>query len=124
MAAALLSPTPLFFYTHVKRLGGGGGAYPTALVAHDTLPPKPSQPPHSKKRTPHDDTSVAGREFDKVTPSNEYLAADISIVLFTDIWVTPTGDASGLWGGASQPAQIALKWVSVRLFVCVFGVFL
>lgn len=46
-------------------------------------------PPPKKGGGAQHDTSEAEREFDKVARRNEHLAADISIVLFTDMWVTP-----------------------------------
>lgn len=47
-------------------------------------------PPPKKKGGAQHDTSEAEREFDKVARRNEHLAADISIVLFADMWVTLT----------------------------------
>lgn len=71
------------FFTPLTRSGEGGQYTPT-LVAHDT--------PAKKKSVcvwGGGGTSEAEREFDKVARRNEHLAADISIVLFADMWVTP-----------------------------------
>lgn len=63
------------------------------------------------------ETSEAEREFDKATQSNKCLSADISIELFTDIWVTTVETL--MPSKTHSLSTLPIKWVGVRLSVCV-----
>lgn len=73
-------------------------------------------PPRKKKIMAQHETSEAEREFDKATQSNKYLSADISIELFTDIWVTTVETL--LPSKTHSLSTLPFKWVSVCLSVC------
>lgn len=60
-------------------------------------------------------SSEAEKEFDKATQTNEYLSADISIELFTDIWVTMVETL--MPSKTRSLSTLPFKWVGVCLSV-------